>query len=466
MKNKKDNSSNAVSPDEMNKLVKELESLNQQHNQGIQQTQDEKVGFFKRIKNLIADYRYITNKKDKDLYLIEDSIGDAAEFGLIDDTKASRANRIIMAIFIFLFIMVIWAYFAEVAEVTKGNGKIIPSSKEQLIQSLDGGIVTNIFVREGDIVQVGQTLATLDSTRTASSLEESQAKYNTALATSIRLKAEVEQHKIVNLVFPEELQTQTELINYENKLYLSRKQKLTQTLANLQKSKHIIRQQLNINKELARQGASSTVEVLRLEKELIDLESKTQEYTSDFYVTARQELAKVMAEIDSLAPLIKGRQDFVQKTTITSPVKGIVKNIQNSTIGGVVPPNGILMDIVPLEDTLIIEAKISPKDIAFIHPGQEAKVKITAYDYAIYGGLEGTVSVISPDTVKDEVKSDVTYYKIYIKTDKDYLVNKAGKSFSITPGMIASVEITTGSKTVLQYLIKPFNKINEALRER
>ncbi|MDS0787270.1 HlyD family type I secretion periplasmic adaptor subunit [Proteus vulgaris] len=466
MKNKKDNSSNAVSPDEMNKLVKELESLNQQHNQGIQQTQEEKVGFFKRIKNLIADYRYITNKKDKDLYLIEDSISDAAEFGLIDDTKASRANRIIMAIFIFLFIMVIWAYFAEVAEVTKGNGKIIPSSKEQLIQSLDGGIVTNIFVREGDIVQVGQTLATLDSTRTASSLEESQAKYNTALATSIRLKAEVEQHKIVNLVFPEELQTQTELINYENKLYLSRKQKLTQTLANLQKSKHIIRQQLNINKELARQGASSTVEVLRLEKELIDLESKTQEYTSDFYVTARQELAKVMAEIDSLAPLIKGRQDFVQKTTITSPVKGIVKNIQNSTIGGVVPPNGILMDIVPLEDTLIIEAKISPKDIAFIHPGQEAKVKITAYDYAIYGGLEGTVSVISPDTVKDEVKSDVTYYKIYIKTDKDYLVNKAGKSFSITPGMIASVEITTGSKTVLQYLIKPFNKINEALRER
>nr|WP_232799217.1 HlyD family type I secretion periplasmic adaptor subunit [Proteus vulgaris] len=466
MKNKKNNSSNAVSPDEMNKLVKELESLNQQHNQGMQQTQEEKVGFFKRIKNLIADYRYITNKKDKDLYLIEDSIGDAAEFGLIDDTKASRANRIIMAIFIFLFIMVIWAYFAEVAEVTKGNGKIIPSSKEQLIQSLDGGIVTNIFVREGDIVQVGQTLATLDSTRTASSLEESQAKYNTALATSIRLKAEVDQHKIVNLVFPKELQTQTELINYENKLYLSRKQKLTQTLANLQKSKLIIRQQLNINKELARQGASSTVEVLRLEKELIDLESKTQEYTSDFYVTARQELAKVMAEIDSLAPLIKGRQDFVQKTTITSPVKGIVKNIQNSTIGGVVPPNGILMDIVPLEDTLIIEAKISPKDIAFIHPGQQAKIKITAYDYAIYGGLEGTVSVISPDTVKDEVKSDVTYYKIYVKTDKDYLVNKAGKSFSITPGMIASVEITTGSKTVLQYLIKPFNKINEALRER
>nr|WP_226894052.1 HlyD family type I secretion periplasmic adaptor subunit [Proteus sp. FME41] len=466
MKNKKNNASNAVSPDEMNKLVKELESLNQQHNQGIQQNQEEKIGFFKRIKNIIADYRYITNKKDKDLYLIEDSIGDAAEFGLIDDTKASKANRIIMAIFSFLFIMVIWAYFAEVAEVTKGNGKIIPSSKEQLIQSLDGGIVTNIFVREGDIVQVGQTLATLDSTRTASSLEESQAKYNTALATSIRLKAEVDQHKIANLVFPEELQTQTELINYENKLYLSRKQKLTQTLANLQKSKHIIRQQLNINKELARQGASSTVEVLRLEKELIDLESKIQEYTSDFYVTARQELAKVMAEIDSLAPLIKGRQDFVQKTTITSPVKGIVKNIQNSTIGGVVPPNGILMDIVPLEDTLIIEAKISPKDIAFIHPGQQAKVKITAYDYAIYGGLEGTVSVISPDTVKDEVKSDVTYYKIYVKTDKDYLVNKAGKSFSITPGMIASVEITTGSKTVLQYLIKPFNKINEALRER
>lgn len=421
---------------------------------------------FRRISNLIKDYRYITNKKDNDLYVIEDSIDQSIEFGLVDDIKATQAHRIIIAIFLFFITMGTWAYFAEVAEVTRGNGKIIPSSKEQLIQSLDGGIVDSILVKEGEIVQAGQIIATLDSIRTVSSLEESQAKYNTALAASVRLKAEVNQAESSKLVFPDELSAQIELITHESKLYLSRKDKFEQTLNNLNKSQNIIQKQLNINRELAKQGASSAVEVLRLEKELIDLESKEQEYVSDYFVSSREELAKVMAEIDSLAPLIKGRQDYVKKTVITSPVKGIVKNIQNTTIGGVVSPNGILMDIVPLEDSLIIETKISPKDIAFIHPKQEAKIKITAYDYAIYGGLDGIVDVISPDTVQDENKRDVTYYKVYIKTDRDYLTNKAGQRFSITPGMIATVEITTGSKTVLQYLIKPFNKVNEALRER
>ncbi|MCD2459243.1 HlyD family efflux transporter periplasmic adaptor subunit, partial [Enterobacter cloacae complex sp. 2021EL-01261] len=152
--------------------------------------------------------------------------------------------------------------------------------------------------------------------------------------------------------------------------------------------------------------------------------------------------------------------------TVKSPVRGIVKNIKVTTIGGVIPPNGELMEIVPVDDHLLIETRLSPRDIAFIHPNQEALVKITAYDYAIYGGLHGVVETISPDTIQDEAKPEVFYYRVFIRTSQDYLVNKAGRHFSIVPGMIATVDIKTGEKTVLDYLIKPFNRAKEALRER
>lgn len=167
-----------------------------------------------------------------------------------------------------------------------------------------------------------------------------------------------------------------------------------------------------------------------------------------------------------MSSIVRGRADSLARLTITSPVRGIVKNIEVVTIGGVIPPNGKLMDIVPLDDQLLIEARISPRDIAFIHPGQRASVKITAYDYAIYGGLEGKVTSISPDTIQDETNPNVYYYRVFVQTESDALVNKAGQRFEIMPGMIASVDIHTGSKTVLDYLIKPFNRAREALRER
>ncbi|GAA0339022.1 HlyD family type I secretion periplasmic adaptor subunit [Morganella psychrotolerans] len=460
MDNKKETP--VISEDALAKLQEQMRGMSG----GNPAAEEKKPGFFKRVINGVKDFCYITSKKDSELYTIEDSIDDAADFGLVDDVKSSKANRMVLAVFAFFILMFIWAWLSEISEVTKGSGKVIPSSKEQIIQSLDGGIITYIAIKEGDIVQAGQTLAMLDSTRTTSNLEESVAKYNTALAASVRLQAEVDKNPSDKLLFPDELDNNPALKEYETKLWISRKHQFNQTIANLQKSQANISRQLNINRQLEKAGASSVMDILRLEKELIDLRSKEEEYIANFYVTSHQELAKIMAEVNSLTPLIKGRQDYVSRTVITSPVKGIVKNIQTSTIGGVVPPNGILMDIVPLEDTLIIEAKISPKDIAFIHPGQTAKVKITAYDYAIFGGLEGVVHVISPDTVKDEVKSDVTWYRIYVQTQSDHLVNKSGQSFAITPGMIATIEITTGSKTVLQYLIKPFNKVNEALRER
>jgi adhesin transport system membrane fusion protein len=206
--------------------------------------------------------------------------------------------------------------------------------------------------------------------------------------------------------------------------------------------------------------------VIRLKRELAELELKKVETTAQYLVQAREELAKANADIASLSSVIDGRNDSLARLTIRSPVRGIVKNIEVSTIGGVVPPNGKLMDIIPLGDQLLIEARISPRDIAFIHPDQNATVKITAYDYAVYGALEGKVTTISPDTILDEADPKNHYYRVFVKSESDALVNKAGRRFPIAPGMIATVDIHTGEKTVLDYLIKPFNKAQEAMRER
>jgi adhesin transport system membrane fusion protein len=217
---------------------------------------------------------------------------------------------------------------------------------------------------------------------------------------------------------------------------------------------------------MARLGAASTVEVIRLKRQLAELELKAIETQSQYVVNAREELAKANAEVQALASVVRGRADSLTRLTLRSPVRGVVKNIEVSTINGVIPPNGKLMDIVPMDDQLLVEARISPRDVAFIHPGQRASVKITAYDYAIYGALEGKVTSISPDTIQDETDPKVFYYRVFIETASDALVNQGGTRFPITPGMVATVDIHTGSKTVLEYLLKPFNKMREALRER
>ena len=206
--------------------------------------------------------------------------------------------------------------------------------------------------------------------------------------------------------------------------------------------------------------------MLRLKRQRAELDLKKSDLRSQYIVEARQDLAKVSEEVEALAPVVRGRSDTLSRLTLRSPVRGVVKNIEVSTIGGVIPPNGKIMEIVPLDERLLVEARMSPRDIAFIRPGQRASVKITAYDYAIYGGLEGQVSSISPDTIRDEVNPDVYYYRVFIRTRSDSLVNKAGKRFPIVPGMIATADIHTGSKTVLQYLLKPLNRAREAMRER
>jgi len=380
-----------------------------------------------------------------------------------DERAIAGGAKVIWGCALMLACFIGWAAWFEVVEVSTGTGKVVPSSREQVIQSMEGGILEQLNVSEGALVERGQILAQLDPVKNQSNVGESAAKYRAALASVNRLQAEVSEKP---LTFDPSLQDFPELIRAETELFQTRRKGLTETLDGIQSSLKLVRSELAITENLAKIGASSRVEVLRLTRQRSELELKATEARSDYMVRAREDLAKANAEAQMLEAVIRGRTDSLSRLTLRSPVRGIVKDIEVSTIGGVIAPNGQVMQIVPLDEQLLIETRISPRDIAFIHPGQAAKVKITAYDYSIYGSLDGEVVTISPDTIQDEAKPEIFYYRVFIRTASDELRNKAGKRFAIVPGMIATVDIRTGEKTVLDYLIKPLNRAREALRER
>ncbi len=374
-----------------------------------------------------------------------------------------KSSMVIWIIGLGLLVFFIWAALFKLEEVSTGTDKVIPSSKEQIIQSLEGGILTKLDVKEGDIVEKGTILAQLDPTRFASNVGESQSLLVSSLATSARLRAEVNG---TALQFPEIVQKDSQLVREETQLYNTRRINLEESISDLTTSLTLVQQELRMTEPLVAKGAASEVEVLRLKRQASDLQKQINDTRSQYYVKAREELSKANTDVETQRQIVKGKSDTLNRTVFRAPVRGVVKEIDVMTLGGVIPPNGKIMTIVPLDEQLLIEARISPRDIAFIRPNQQALVKITAYDYAIYGGLHGKVTVISPDTIRDEVKQDQFYYRVYIRTDSDKLRNKQGKTFAITPGMVATVDIRTGQKTVLDYLIKPFNKAREALRER
>lgn len=389
--------------------------------------------------------------------------GDDWLFGEAGDPRLQLSNRLVWTLCSLFAAIVAWAWFATLDEVATGSGRVVPTMREQVIESLEGGILARLHVKQDDIVEAGQVLAQLDPTQASSTFEESAAKYRAALAASARLEAEVGRGA---LTFPAELDDFPDLKRAERRLYDTRRASLNESIRLIDQSIALIRREVAIGESLIEVGAASNVEVIRLRRQLSELELKKADLRSQYLVEARQQLAKANEEVEALAPIVRGRSDTLERLTLRSPVKGIVKSIQVSTVGGVVPPNGRLMEIIPLEDQLMIEARMSPRDIAFIHPGQRATVKVTAYDYSIYGGLDGEVATISPDTIRDEVNPEIHYYRVFIRTSANALVNDAGERFPIGPGMITTVDIHTGQKTVLQYLMKPINRAREALRER
>ncbi|ESS57616.1 type I secretion membrane fusion, HlyD family protein [Enterobacter cloacae S611] len=372
-------------------------------------------------------------------------------------------SSVIWLTLIGLLVFIAWATFAILDEVTVGTGKITPSTHAQVIESLDGGVVSALMVKEGDIVERGEMLARLDPTRFQSNYGEAAARVRALRASSERLRSELTGEP---LRFSAESMREPDLVARERQLYESRRRNLNETVANLQKTHQLVMSELRMTQPLVAKGAASDVEVIRLQRQATELKGKIDEARNQFAVRAREEQVKNNADLDAQLQVMAGKADQLDRAVLNSPVRGIVKDVQINTVGGVVQPGGKLMEIVPLEDQLLVETRINPRDIAYIRPGLPATVKVTAYDSSIYGDLKGTVEVVSPDTLQDEVRRDQFYYRVYVRTQSAELKNRSGKSFPILPGMIANVEIKTGQKSVMDYLIKPLNKLNEALRER
>ncbi len=381
-------------------------------------------------------------------------------------TSSRRERRLVYLVGILLAIFLGWAVYFPLAEVSSGQGTVVPSSREQVVQSLEGGIIASLSVGEGSVVEADQVLAQLDPTISTSNVDEAAAKYSASIAAAARLRAEIEDADEV--VFPEAILDQRfdELRANETALFNSRRANLADTLRGLTEGLQLLEQELEITERLQASGAASRVELIRLQREATETRLEIARLTSEFRVTAGEELQRVNVEAEVQLSIVRGRTDELSRLTFRAPMRGVVKDVAVTTIGGVIPPGGQMMTIVPIDDQLLIEARISPRDIAFIHPGQNALVKISAYDYAIFGGMQGEVVTISPNTVRDEVRPEQVYYRVFIQTESDHLTNANGTQFPIVPGMIATVDIRTGEKTVWQYLIKPFNRAQEALRER
>lgn len=428
-------------------------------------------------------------KNPQDQKELQDFVADADTALLQQDPL--RARMILKAVALIFLVLLLWAAIAEVDEITRGEGKVIPSRSLQVLQSLDGGIVTEILVQEGQDVNPGQVLLRLDQTRFVSNLRENQSQYYSLLAKAARLRALSDGKAFV---VPQELaknKDMSNLIEAERALYLSRQSELDATLSVVrqqlaQRNQELVEararrdqaangfeltsKELNLTKPMVASGAVSDVEILRLERDVAryrgerdqaaaqiqriqaaisESQSKLLEVEREFRNRARSELSETVAKLDALGEGSVALSDKVKQSEIRSPVKGTVQRLLVKTVGGVVQPGRDIVEVVPSEDTLLIEARVLPKDIAFLRPGQDALVRLTAYDFAIYGGFEGTLEHISSDTVIDDKGN--AFYMVRVRTKKANL----GPNLPILPGMVAQADIMTGKKTVLSYLLKP-----------
>ncbi|MEW6119494.1 MAG: HlyD family type I secretion periplasmic adaptor subunit [Pseudomonadota bacterium] len=405
------------------------------------------------------------------------------------DQTPLRARYLLRGIGILLLLFVLWAMFAKVDEVARGSGKVIPSRQVQVVQAVDGGVVSEILVREGQSVEAGQLLFRLDQTRFVSSLRENRVQYLALVAKAARLRALADN---TPLRIPDEvLKEDPALAEGERSLYEARRSELDtqlgiarQQLAQRKqeliearsrrdeaaRSHDLTARELAMTRPLAAAGAVSDVELLRLERDvsryrgerdqsaaqilrlqssIAEASGKVREQEISFRNEMRNELAETVAKLNSLSEGSTALSDRVKQADVKSPVKGTIKRLLVTTVGGVLQPGKEIAEIVPTDDALLLEARISPKDIAFLHPGQEATVRFTAYDFAVYGALKAVVEQIGADTVTDDDGN--AFYVVRVRT----LQSSLGKSMPILPGMVAEVDVLTGKKSVLAYLMKP-----------
>lgn len=408
-----------------------------------------------------------------------------------------------MGLFIVAFF--IWAYFAVLDEVIRGGGKVIPSSQVQVVQNLEGGIVEQIAVAEGDLVDAGQVLLTIDDTRFDASLQESRVRLLTLQAKSARLRAEADGLAEMPALAPEITTVLPQIHARETRLFTERRAELhanqgilaeqltqkRQAVAELKARRKrlagnlgLTQKELRVTQPLREQGAVSEVEILRLQRQVNDLSGELEETRlaipraeaelaeisqrqaelgARYRKEARAELNEVAAELNALGAGNVALKDRVERTQVRSPIRGVIKSLLVRTVGGVVQPGMDLVEIVPVDESLLVEAKVKPRDIAFLRPGLPATVKLTAYDFAIYGGLDAQVEHISADTFVEE--DGESHYLVRVRTADTSLV-RGDRALTIIPGMTAEVDILVGEKTVLTYLLKPVLRAREnALKE-
>lgn len=429
----------------------------------------------------------------------------ADKFFNSDDEVPLSHHLILVIVLGFFIVFVIWANFATLDEVARGDGKVIPSQEIQTVQSFEGGIVESFLVEEGQEVEAGQPIARLQDVQASSDLEANRKRYLGLKAKALRLKAEAEGlpapefSEDVMQGVPESVSEETETFRANQANLLNQVQVLERQLEQRQQEvkeirdrigdlKEVIRlsrQEMNMIRPLVERGSAPKVELLQLERgikeqmtELNSLENtlptaqqaveevkaRIEEVRSAARAQAQTELSATQIEMNSIQETLSALKDRKVRTLIRSPVDGTIQDFKVNTVGGVVQPGEPIVEIVPKDDQLIVEARIKPKDRAFIHPGQKAVVKITAYDYSIYGGLNGELYDISADSITNE--KDETYYRVRIRTDQNHLVRK-GEQLDIVPGMVASVDILTGEKTVMDYILKPLKKtVDNSLSER
>ncbi|MEJ2056750.1 MAG: HlyD family type I secretion periplasmic adaptor subunit [Desulfofustis sp.] len=419
--------------------------------------------------------------------------------------ESPRGGRSLIWLTLILFACALWwASVSEVEEVTRGMGKVIPSSQIQVIQNLEGGILAETYVNIGDIVQKGQLLMRLDEKRFSAPYQEYRLKYLALTAKAARLTAET---LGTDMVLPKEVEEENpQIAGRERQLFNSRRQELAATISileekakqrqqeiaelkekrvELNRTYRLLQREIELTEPLVDQGAVSEVEVLRLERDassmlgeiaatrlaiprvqsqLDEARKEIEEKRLQYANSAKKELNEVQSELDALSATSVALADRLERTSIRSPVYGTVKQVLVNTVGGVIQPGMDLIEIVPLEDTLLVEAQIKPSDIAFLRPNQKAMVKFTAYDFTIYGGLEAELEFISADSITDEKGN--AFYNVRVRTNQNYLEGRDEK-MPIIPGMVATVDILTGKKTILSYLLKPLLRAKQtALRER
>ena len=405
------------------------------------------------------------------------------------DQEPLRARWLLRIFWVTVVLALLWAGLAQVDEITRGEGRVIPSKQLQVLQSLDGGVVSEILVKEGQVVEAGQVLVNIDTTRFDSSLAENRSQYLSLLTRVARLKALADDTPFVappDAVAQTPKTVEAELQAYQaaksalaaqvsvgEQQLAQRRQEITEAQAKREQAAQAYQftmKELNYTRPLIASGAVSEVDVLRLEREasrflgerdiataqitkaqsaLNESSRKIQEVTLQFRSDARKDLSETLARMNASAAGSAGLADKVDKSVIRSPLRGTVKRLYVATVGGVVQPGKDIVEVVPLEETLLLDARVLAKDIAFIRPGDKSIVKFTAYDYTIYGGLEGRVEVIGADSVTDDKGN--TFYMVRVRTGKSQLA----QGLPIIPGMVAEVNILTGQKSVLAYLLKP-----------